>query len=329
MKVSYIVPVYKVEQYLSQCVESLLAQTYTDFEILLVDDGSPDGCPALCDQWAKKDSRIHSLHKKNGGLSDARNFGLQNAKGDYVVFIDGDDFWTDNSSLDKLVTILNNNPELDFLGFNCQYYFQEDNNYRKWSLFPKSVEKPIDNNTALVALAKAGYFAVSACMKIIKRHFLIDNHIYFKVGQLSEDIPWFINLMDATTMCMFTNEYVYSYRQISNGGSITHNIGLRNFDTLTDIIDREIDYLDNRSFNKMANNALCSFLAYELILSYAFLQYLDRTDARSRFKKLKKLNWLLSYTQNPKVKIVSQLNRILGTRVTVKIIQLYLKHIRR
>ena len=195
-------------------------------------------------------------------------------------------------------------------------------------MFPESVEKPIDNNTALVALAKASYFAVSACMKLIKRQFLVDNHIYFKVGQLSEDIPWFINLIDSTTMCMFTNEYVYSYRQVNNGESITHNIGLRNIDTLTDIICREIEYLNNRSFNKEGKDALCSFLAYELILSYAFLQYVGQSDASSRFKQLEKFNWLLAYTQNPKVKIVSLLNRFLGTRITIKIIQLYLKHIR-
>ena len=92
MKVSFILPIYNVEKYLSECAESILAQTYRDFEILLVDDGSPDNCPALCDEWAKKDSRIKALHKPNGGLSDARNYGLEHAQGDYVVFVDSDDY---------------------------------------------------------------------------------------------------------------------------------------------------------------------------------------------------------------------------------------------
>ena len=76
MKVSFIVPVYKVEAYLDTCIESIVSQTYRDIEIILVDDGSPDNCPALCDAWAAKDKRLVSVHKKNGGLSDARNYGM-------------------------------------------------------------------------------------------------------------------------------------------------------------------------------------------------------------------------------------------------------------
>ena len=93
MKISFILPVYKVEKYLDECVESIVSQTYRDIEVVLVDDGSPDNCPVLCDQWAKKDQRIKVVHKPNGGLSDARNAGLDNATGDYVIFVDSDDFW--------------------------------------------------------------------------------------------------------------------------------------------------------------------------------------------------------------------------------------------
>lgn len=91
-KISVIVPVYKVEQYLDRCVESILAQTFADFELILVDDGSPDNCPALCDAWAEKDSRIKVIHKENGGLSDARNAGFAIAKGEWITFIDSDDY---------------------------------------------------------------------------------------------------------------------------------------------------------------------------------------------------------------------------------------------
>ena len=99
MKVSFILPVYKVEKYLSICIESLLSQTYKNFEILLIDDGSPDNCPVLCDEWAKRDERIRALHKTNGGLSDARNYGLERAQGDYIIFVDSDDFWVGKESL--------------------------------------------------------------------------------------------------------------------------------------------------------------------------------------------------------------------------------------
>ena len=90
--ISVIVPVYKVEEYLDECVQSLINQTYTNLEIILVDDGSPDGCPQMCDDWAMRDARIKVIHKKNGGLSDARNAGLDICTGDYVAFVDSDDW---------------------------------------------------------------------------------------------------------------------------------------------------------------------------------------------------------------------------------------------
>ena len=90
--ISVIVPVYKVEEYLSECIESILAQTYEDFELILVDDGSPDKCPRICDEYAVKDTRIRVIHQDNGGLSVARNTGISEAKGEWLVFVDSDDF---------------------------------------------------------------------------------------------------------------------------------------------------------------------------------------------------------------------------------------------
>ncbi|MFZ3577233.1 glycosyltransferase family 2 protein, partial [Virgibacillus sp. DJP39] len=91
-KLSIIVPVYKVEQYLAKCIDSILNQTYKDFELILVNDGSPDNCSDICDSYMKKDNRIKVIHKANGGLSSARNAGIQIARGEYIGFVDSDDF---------------------------------------------------------------------------------------------------------------------------------------------------------------------------------------------------------------------------------------------
>ena len=90
-EISIIVPVYQVEKYLNECIDSILAQTFTDFELILVDDGSPDNCPALCDAAAEKDSRVRVIHKQNGGVSTARNAGLDAAQGNWIAFVDSDD----------------------------------------------------------------------------------------------------------------------------------------------------------------------------------------------------------------------------------------------
>ena len=106
--ISVIVPIYKVEKYLAICVDSLLRQSYGNLEVILVDDGSPDECPAICDKYQNKDNRIKVIHKKNGGLSDARNVGLDIAQGEYVAFVDSDDF-VDEDYIYKLYNALQQN----------------------------------------------------------------------------------------------------------------------------------------------------------------------------------------------------------------------------
>lgn len=102
-KISIIVPVYKSASYLDDCIESILKQTFTDFELLLIDDGSPDESPAICDAWAQRDERVTAIHKLNGGVSSARNIGIESAKGEYIVFIDSDDYVGENYLTDMLI----------------------------------------------------------------------------------------------------------------------------------------------------------------------------------------------------------------------------------
>ena len=109
--VSVIVPIYKVEPYLRRCLDSIVKQTYTNLEIILVDDGSPDGCPQICDEYAARDKRIIVIHKKNGGLSDARNAGLDICKGEYISFVDSDD-WTNENYIANLLDIITKNNML-------------------------------------------------------------------------------------------------------------------------------------------------------------------------------------------------------------------------
>ncbi len=117
-KLSIIVPIYKVEPYLRRCVDSILAQTFTDFELILIDDGSPDGCPAICDEYAQKDSRIVVIHQENQGVSAARNAGLDIAQGEFIGFIDPDD-WCDPQMYEKLLkAIEENGRDIAICGFN-------------------------------------------------------------------------------------------------------------------------------------------------------------------------------------------------------------------
>ncbi len=122
---SVIVPIYKVEKYLRRCVDSILAQTYKDFEVLLIDDGSPDGCPQICDEYARLDPRVRVIHKPNGGLISARNAGIQAARGDYICYVDADD-WAKENMLQFIHEKLSQSPvPLDMVLFAAHNVYED------------------------------------------------------------------------------------------------------------------------------------------------------------------------------------------------------------
>lgn len=322
MKVSFIIPVYKVEKYLGSCVQSILKQTYNDYEILLVDDGSPDKCPEICDYWARADDRIKALHKSNGGLSDARNYGLKHAIGKYVVFVDSDDYWTDENDLMNLMNFAHDYPDADFICFNCQYVYP-DGKVAKWKPYSDQILQSSDKNIILQNLVKSGTFPMSACLKLISRKFIVSNQLYFQKGLLSEDIPWFINLLDKTQECYFINQYIYSYRQ-GVSTSITSTFGEKNYNDLLQIIKNELQNIDNRSFDADTESSLISFIAYEYCILLSNLG-IWQEKSKEKLKELSQYKWLLSYTDNPKVKAVNSVYKLFGLSFTSHILSLYQK----
>ena len=320
MKVSFIIPIYKVELYLEQCVDSVLNQTYRDIEVILVDDGSPDGCPAMCDAYTLKDSRVKVLHKPNGGLSDARNAGLNEATGDYVIFMDSDDFWVNNDALKKLVDLVCQHQNCDFIGFNCMYYYPDSQTYKKWVAYNEELAIPSDKDSAMCSLVASGTMPMSACLKMISRKTLSEIGLTFKKGIVAEDIPWFIDLLEGSKKCMFVNHYIYAYRQ-NVSGSITRSGGERSFNCLFDILESELDKIETRSFNESAKQSLYSFLAYEYCILLSMLSYMPQ--AKDKRKKLYTYKWLLNYTANPKVKMTSTIYRIFGIRIAEVSLRLY------
>lgn len=322
MKVSFVVPVYNVESYLRQCVDSILSQTYRNIEVILVDDGSPDRCPAMCDAYTQLDCRVKVLHKPNGGLSDARNTGLMVATGDYVIFVDSDDMWMRNDSLENLIAYIKRYPECQFYGFNCQSYYSDTQNYRKWLPYSDNLLTPISGSMALHLLVASGTVPMSAWMKVIDRNWLLSMKIIFKVGQISEDVPWFIDLLDKCDKCVFVNDYIYAYRQ-NVIGSISSTRGERSFYSVLDIIQTELELIDQRTFTTVAKDSLRSFLAYELSILMSMACRLPKKQQPIARKELKKLCWLFEYTQNPKVRMVSRVYNIFGYAITERVLRLY------
>lgn len=324
--ISIIIPVYKVEAYIHTCVDSILGQSYKNIEVILVDDGSPDACPLICDEYAKRDQRIKVIHKPNGGLSDARNVGLMNATGDYVIFVDSDDFWMDNKDLESLVNEVNKTPDCDFIGFNCSYYYETEDRYSPWITYQRFLCQD-DKDKLILSLVKTGVFPVSAWSKILKRDFLVENHILFIKGLLSEDIPWFLQILDIAQKFRVVDLYVYAYRQVSNGSSITHSFNEKHFEDILGIIKSGIDYIKHAFFSSEVQKALLSFMAYEYCILWGSLYKLSNNEYRKiKRKELRAYTWLLQYTEHPKVKKAAYIYTLGGTYLLELILTKYMKN---
>ena len=210
--ISIIVPVYKVEKYLNRCLDSIIAQTFTDWEGILIDDGSPDNCGKICDDYAKKDERFVVVHQENAGVSAARNVGLDIAKGDYIGYVDGDD-WIENTMFEYLYNkaIYNN---IDVV--TCAYKGQTE----------ESFEITITNSIA----AKKMLFLQKGCRgflwsKLIKSSKINDVRFCTDISYM-EDTQFLFSVFSNCDTYIFTSEEVYNY--YVNQESVTHKQGLNN-----------------------------------------------------------------------------------------------------
>lgn len=235
-KVSIIVPIYNVEKYLDRCMNSLVNQALKDIEIIMVDDGSPDNCPKMCDEWAKKDSRIKVIHKKNGGLGYARNSGLDVATGEYVAFVDSDDY-VEASMYEVLYnTAKNNQCNAVFSGFYQDYYTEvsEKREVTKYTEFGRDVM----GNLAIDFIAAPPYckneyvHEMSVWHSVYLRDTIEENSIRFVSERIyaSEDVPFQIDFLKMSDKIAFIPDCFYHY--CYNEGSLTKQFNLKKYDAI-------------------------------------------------------------------------------------------------
>lgn len=200
--VSIVVPIYNVEKYLDKCVESICAQTYAKLEIILVDDGSPDHCGQMCDVYAKKDSRIKVIHKKNGGLSDARNEGVKQATGKYLLFVDSDDYVA-KDLVEKTVSLAEKN-ECDLILFDY-YYVEPDAREIRSTIVPENKVLSLEEEPLLLMAA------TSACAKLYNREFYTNAECPFPKGIYFEDLATTSILFMKAKRVFYLKEPLYYY----------------------------------------------------------------------------------------------------------------------
>ena len=304
MKLSVVIPVYKVEPYLERCVNSVLRQTFRDMEIILVDDGSPDNSGALADQLATRDSRIRVIHQKNQGLSGARNTGLRAATGDYVIFFDSDDEWL----LDDGIELLLKHEGADLIIFKAVHIWETrretvpDYDVATLSNLP-------DTQAIFKHLVLTQQFQVNASKLMIRRMLLIDNEIFFQLGIINEDIPWSFRLWQFARNVKFTNLNFYGYYH--RAGSITNTTSIKYYESN----DKIFSYWKEQCATGCINaEAIGAYLA-NLWVSGGYQYYtIAKRERKKAIQVMKKHKDLLDFGKNSKTRYTQRLVKLFGVR---------------
>lgn len=267
--VSVIVPVYNVRKYLEECVNSILNQDYQNIEIVLVDDGSTDGSSELCDHIKLKDERISVYHKKNGGLSDARNFGIKKSKGNIIVFTDSDDVVCSNMITRLYNDLTDNGADISIVDIT-HFYNEEE------PIFEHIKETNIiQPEAALCDMLYQKNFLVSACGKMFKKELF--KSILFPKNMLYEDSAIMYKLIDNSKTITYNKSKLYGYRH--RGKSITtSSFSKRNLDIIT-ISDEIVEYFSTRS-----ENLVKASRAYRLNSHFRIFLTIPNTEEYKKYR---------------------------------------------
>lgn len=307
MLFSIIVPVYNVEKYMEECLESILSQSFGDFEIIIVDDGSTDSSSQIADAIVRKDKRVKVIHRKNAGLSVARNTGLKNAKGDYALFVDSDDYIAENSLQALADTIFQSKtlPDVVFL--------------EAFKVYPNAQIKPLKDNLEdfdyneksteefFECFSRMGKFPGSACTKAVKLLLIKDKGLFFRPDLLSEDLDWTARLLLRAGSFAYCEHPFYYYRQ-NRAGSITNTIGLKNVKSLLSIIGR-YSIAETANLRQVAVN---SFMAYEMGIVVFNYHKLSENDKLQIKPEIMRLLWVLKKSRKLTIKLFYYVCRTFG-----------------
>ncbi len=319
--VSVIIPIYKVENYLRECIESVLISKCEKIEVLLIDDGSPDRCPFICEEYASRDPRIRVFHKENGGLSDARNYGVRKAQGKYIMFLDSDDYWNREVSISNLISKLEERTP-DVLLYGCQDFYMKSGKIQ-----PSRTDYDIQyiecnkRDQVITHLLKNSKFPGAAWLICVRRKLLFENKLFFKEGITAEDYDWLLGVFLKSESFCAMDEMLYIYRYGRNG-AITDTISLERLNGVIYTLNKWIPIIKQDNAYKEIRNELLGYLCYMYCTSFILISKMQISDQKCAIEKMKRYKFLLRYGFGKKVLIIKYLSKFIGMTGVIKILAL-------
>lgn len=286
MEISLIIPIYNVQKYLKKCLNSCLTQDipYEEFEIIAVNDGSTDDSEQILSEYSDKYSNIKVLHQKNQGLSIARNNGLKVAKGDYVWFVDSDD-WIENNCLQDVINTIKTKP--DILQIQYRHVFEN-------SQYEEVLKVCWEDMITGKELTIRGGLPEPAQFAIYNRQFLIDNNLFFYPKIYHEDCDFKYRCIWSAKKCQSYPKVIYNYLQ-RNSGSISKNFKIKNGEDYLFVINRMIDFMETNRITGKYRSALCFKMAVYLNMIYKGCASLNKEGQNKLLKLLTKNKHIFKY----------------------------------
>ena len=320
MRFSVILPIYKVEKYLAECVDSILKQSFSDYEIILVDDGSPDTSGAICDEYAKKDARVRVIHKKNGGQSAARNDGFKIANGEYIVFIDSDDYITDNNFLAEINDKINETGS-DIVLYKFSKFYDATKTMDAPAFSLDFVSGITDSDELLYELVKKDAYYGMAWIKAFNRETAIRGNVVFDEDLICEDMDWYFNLIFNSTKISAIDKSFIAYRQ--REGSVTSTFKLKTLIDFIFTLEKWYGIIKSTKMTDVKKNALFGALAkYYSNLLIVYMRLKDKEKKKYK-KRIKALSELLNYSISSRPRQIRKYYKILGFTGTVALLKIY------
>jgi len=325
--ISIVITVYNLENYIKECVDSAIRQSYPPFEILLIDDGSTDNSPQICDEYSKQNPNIRVIHKKNAGVSSARNTGIQNAIGDYIFFIDGDDYIADNT-LQSFVDILDKNPQVDLIQGRMSFFIDGSSDSTADPIYIKE-EWCEPDSTGQAVFANTIFQSGNIRMGmrgLYRREFLINNSLFFDPWlRHAEEQNW-IPRAFAFAHCVKTNPNPVYYHRQSRINSITSTINAQKGCTRINVykgweILAEFPYCSS-DFSKALKQQIGSRF---INTYYGYAQNLPSDEIKKFVMHVKANEHLLKYASTKSGRKLRLYFRLFGINGTTALIRLLKK----